>query len=167
MDLGQYLAMYRSQVDGDPGEEGEDNTDNTGNTDNADNIGNTDNADNTTTSLQNDTPHGPSEVRFYSYKLATVPLDLLLWDIYIPMSVYSYISFTVYASTVPCWYFQNLRYFHVTVGSVPDYRYLFNKLFPCYGRFGARTCLTSYGRLGTGTVLKLFPCYAGYRYRNS
>jgi hypothetical protein len=49
-------------VDGDPGEEGEE----------GDNTDNTENTDNTTTSLQNDIQQGPSEVRFYSYKLATV-----------------------------------------------------------------------------------------------
>ncbi len=67
VDLGQYLAMYRSQVDGDPGEEEGDNTDNTehtDNTDNTDNTGNTGNTDNTTASLQNDIQQGPSEVRF-------------------------------------------------------------------------------------------------------
>jgi hypothetical protein len=58
VDLGQYLAMYRSQVDGDPGEEGEEEGDNTEHTDN------TGNTDNTTASLQNDIQQGPSEVRF-------------------------------------------------------------------------------------------------------
>jgi hypothetical protein len=70
VDLGQYLAMYRSQVDGDPGEEEVEeeggNTDNTGNTGNTGNADNTENTDNTTTSLQNDIQQGPSEVRFYS-----------------------------------------------------------------------------------------------------
>jgi hypothetical protein len=61
VDLGQYLAMYRSQVDGDPGEEGEEEGGNTDNTDNTDNTGNT---DNTTTPLQNDIQQGPSEVKF-------------------------------------------------------------------------------------------------------
>jgi hypothetical protein len=73
VDLSQYLAMYRSQVDGDPGEEGEEEGGNTDNTDNTDNRDNTDNTDNTTTSLQNDMQQGPSEVRFYSYELAKVP----------------------------------------------------------------------------------------------
>jgi hypothetical protein len=94
VDLGQYLAMYRSQVDGDPGEEGEEeggNTDNTGNTGNTDNTGNTGNTDNTTTSLQNDIQQGPSEVRFYAYKLATVPLSDRYPFRHLRMSVYSYI----------------------------------------------------------------------------
>jgi hypothetical protein len=73
VDLGQYLAMYRSQVDGDPGEEEVEeeggNRDNTGNTGNT---GNTDNTDNTTASLENNIQQGPSEVRFYSYKLARI-----------------------------------------------------------------------------------------------